>query len=175
MEKGENGGNGMKSANKRIYVGGAVALCFCLASLLSMLPSVTAYLMKQPPEVPVFHSAMPNVITQANLVDFLGRQSLQLSLRRVEWQDGRLELILEQVTGSREGSEQEIFHIIKTSLTETKNINELDIVVHYPDGSGMRVRAERGQIQRDPAMRNVPSQFVLPYLEEMFDVTPLSP
>jgi hypothetical protein len=165
----------MKDTNKRIYVGRTVALCLGLASLLSILPSVTVYLMKQPQEVPAFHSDMPKLLTQENLVDFICRQSLQLRLRRVDWQDGRLELIWEQVTGSREGSEQEIFKIIKTGLTETKNINEMDVIVHYPDGSGMRVQAKREQIQHDPGMRKAPSKSVLSYLEEMFDVTPLSP
>jgi hypothetical protein len=153
---------------------GTVFLSVLLASLLSLIPMLSQH-GHENSELAVFQPETEKKLSENQLVDFLLSQSLQMQLKRAEWNKGSLFLELEQTPGmSQEAMYRELFRIVKNCLVETENIQTVRLYVHGANFNDFLLEAGRKQIAKDPQMKNINHLSDKKYLEEMFEVTKFS-
>ena len=160
----------MNRLARRLFA--SVFLSAMLAALLSTVPALST-LPESTRDEPVFRPVSTVWITEDSLVDFLAGQPISLRILRVSWENGRLSLDLE--AGEAMGEDRihaDLFTLIRNSLVKARNVESLRFRV-YRFGNRdpwVSVEAGRGDLARDPEMRNGEGWSYRRYLERTFHV-----
>ncbi|MFC7442134.1 hypothetical protein [Laceyella putida] len=125
----------------------AVSVCSAmLAATISLVP--TLWSTGEPTEdVAVFHHVAREPLTEKSLAHFLDQSAVQTELKRADLYRDTLFIELASLANSEQGH-QAMIHLIIQVFSETNNVNQLQVLVHFQDRTAALLEAERSRVEK---------------------------
>lgn len=162
----------MKALIQRLLA--PVLIAVLLAALLSTVPIMSEKWSAQQ-AVGVFRPQTFQKLTKERVADYLLSHSLQIQVVRVDWNQPTFFVELSQPSSmSEETMTKEVYQLIRNSLVEIDNIEDVRLVIHRDEEASWLIIAKRDQLKNDPEMLNQKQLPYKEYLEQTFHVKILS-